>query len=209
MSFTPTATQLQQLRPGDRLKYHGVEWQVTDYSTYDDPQGYQTEEWLLQSAKNAEYYLLREVDPKKSQFVVNWYIAEEINNPHLFQPDSSENIIPSLWQDMQQQFMLYQELRLFNRSYYFESQTQGTYEGDEGETARITWDYWDQAHQWNLAIEAWENSELHVYLTKPVNSEAFSEIKKGTEFSRKKFPLFEVVSAVVVLIVGLLLMIFG
>ncbi len=56
--------QLLQLRPGDRLNYHGVQWQVKDYSTYVDPNGYETTEWLLQSKAGAEYYLLRELDPK-------------------------------------------------------------------------------------------------------------------------------------------------
>lgn len=194
MGSIVTGTQLQQLPPGDRLKYRGTEMEVTDYSTYDDPQGYKTEEWLLES-ETQEYYLLREVDPQHPESLVNWYVAEEIDNPQIFQPDSSENVVPGLWQDMQQQFMLYQELRLLNKNYYFESQTQGTYEGDEGETSRITWDYWDKAHHWNLAIEAWENGELHVYYTKKVNPQAFSEIEKGKALSQPSFPIFQTLSA--------------
>jgi len=206
MSFILAVPQLQQLRPGDRLKYRGTEMEVTDYSTYDDPQGYKTEEWLLES-ETQEYYLLREVDPQNPESVVNWYVAEEIDNPQIFQPDSPENVVPGLWQDMQQQFMLYQELRLLNKNYYFESQTQGTYEGDEGETSRITWDYWDKAHQWNLAIEAWENGELHVYSSKRVYPEAFSDIGKTTR--KPSFPIFQTLGALSLVIIGLLLLIFG
>ncbi len=39
MPTITTQTQLQQLRLGDRVKYHGVQWDVKDYSTYNDPQG--------------------------------------------------------------------------------------------------------------------------------------------------------------------------
>ena len=59
--------QLQQLRSGDRIKYRGVQWQVKNYSTYVDPKGYDTTEWLLRSQAEAEYYLLREFDPKNPE----------------------------------------------------------------------------------------------------------------------------------------------
>ncbi len=73
--------QLQQLRSGDRLTYRSVQWRVESYSTYEDPNGYETSEWLLRSQKGAEYYLLREFDPKNPQGLVHWYLAEEISNP--------------------------------------------------------------------------------------------------------------------------------
>ena len=62
--------QLQQLRPGDRLNYHGVQWQVKNHSTYVDPKGYETTEWLLRSGTGTEYYLLREFDPENPEAVV-------------------------------------------------------------------------------------------------------------------------------------------
>lgn len=179
MSTISTQTQLQQLRPGDRVKYHGVQWDVKDYSTYDDPYGYQTAEWLLRSPKGTEYYLLREVDEviaapavqrrenddsQNPETLVNWYLADEVR-PQIFLPDSRENIVPTLWQDMQGQKEPYLELQLFSKVYYFESKTQGRFEGDEVKTSRITWDYWDKDHHLNLALEAWPNRELHVYST--------------------------------------------
>lgn len=84
MPTIATQTQLQQLRPGDHLKYHGVQWDVKDYSTYDDPQGYETAEWLLRSQTGKEYYLLREVDPQNSESLVNWYLAEKLAYPSIF-----------------------------------------------------------------------------------------------------------------------------
>jgi hypothetical protein len=83
----------------------------------------------------------------------------------------------------------YPQIQLFNRLYQFESTTEGIYESDGGTQQRITWDYWDEAHLWNLALEAWGNGQLIVYSTREVQPESFSEHRKDGEgiprFSRK------------------------
>ncbi len=201
--------QLQQLRSGDRVKYHGVQWQVKNYSTYDDSNGYETTEWLLRSPAGAESYLLREIDPQNPESLVHWYLAEEISNPKIFQPEVFNNLAVRLWHDMQGQQAPYPELQALSRSYYFESQTEGTYDGKEGESSRITWDYWDKAHQWNLAIEAWPNGELHIYSTKVVRPEEFSEIDKGGVVNLSSFPIWEFLGAFCFLVGGILILIFG
>lgn len=172
-----TQSQLEQLRPGDYLTYHGVEWQITDYSTYEDPNGYQTEEWLLNSASNKQYYLMREVDPDHPQTQVHWYIAEEIKQPHIFQPGASRELTHRLWESLYQEQEPYPELEAYGKTYQFESKTKGRYGEEEEE--RITWDYWDKSHQWNLAIEAWADHSLCVYLTKVVQPQEFSRPRKG------------------------------
>lgn len=201
--------QLQQLHSGDRVKYHGVQWQVKNYSTYDDPNGYETTEWLLRSQAGAEYYLMREFDPKNPEGLVHWYLAEEISNPKIFQPEVFNNLAVRLWHDMQGQQTPYPELQALSRSYYYESQTEGTYDGKQGESSRITWDYWDKAHQWNLAIEAWPNGELHIYSTKVVRPEEFSEIEKGGVVNLPSFPIWEFLGACCFLVGGILMLIFG
>jgi hypothetical protein len=202
--------QLQQLRSGDRLKYHGVQWLVKHYSTYEDPNGYETTEWLLRSKVGAEYYLLREFDPGNPEGLVHWYLAEEIRNPRIYEPESSNNLAVRLWHDIQGQKKPYSELRALGRHFYFESQTQGTYEGQEGNTSRITWDYWDEAHQWNLAIEAWQNNERHVYLTKVVKPEEFSDIQKqGIVNFPLSFPIWEFIGACSLVGLGIFMLIFG
>ncbi len=210
-----TQIQLHQLCPGDRLKYHGVQWDVKDFSTYDDPYGYQVAEWLLRSPKGTEYYLLREVDSQNPETLVKsiWYLANEVR-PQIFLPDSGENIVPTLWQDMQGQKEPYLELQLFSKVYYFESKTQGSYQGDEVKTDRITWDYWDKDHHLNLALEAWPNQELHVYSSKVVEPEEFSEIEKGVvqpESSQGSSSSIgcSVLLALSMLGVGILMIIFG
>lgn len=207
----PTAvqTQLEQLQAGDRLAYRGVRWQVRDASTYTDANGYQTAEWLLRSPDNREHYLLREIDPENPETLVHWYLAEEISNPQLFTPDYTENTVNYLWENMQQLQPPYPELRLFRRAYYLESQTEGNYQGEGGTSNRITWDYWDRSHHKNLAIEAWPSGDLHVYLSKVVNPEDFSEIEKGAGKNFRHFRWVEFIAASMILIFGVCLLIFG
>ncbi|HEY9635357.1 MAG TPA: DUF4178 domain-containing protein [Coleofasciculaceae cyanobacterium] len=210
MLSSSNVVQLQQLRPGDRVKYHGSHWRVKNHSTYIDPKGYETTEWLLRSSGGSEYYLLREFDPQNPEGLVHWYLAEEISNPKIFQPNCFDNLAVRMWHDMQGEKTPYPELEALSRHYYFESQTQGTYQGNQEYTSRITWDYWDEAHQWNLAIEAWSNTELHVYSTKVVKPEKFSDIETGKPLNfLSSFPIWEFMGACCFLIVGILMVIFG
>ncbi|OUL35575.1 hypothetical protein BV372_10595 [Nostoc sp. T09] len=209
-----TQTQLQELRPGDRVRYHGVDWHIEDYSTYQDPQGYLTDEWLLSSNGGSEYYLLREFDPNNKPVSVTWYLANSLKNPRLLLPDSQENIVPRLWQNMQSQAEPYPELLLFYKHYYFESQTEGKYHTDGEKQSRITWDYWDQEHQMNLAIEAFSEHELEIYTSKVVHPNEFSHIHKSEERNEKNWMsnisrFLQIVVAAVLLLVGISMMIFG
>jgi hypothetical protein len=169
-----TEETLRQLQPGDVIYYHGVEWRVRDVSHYRGSYGYETEEWLLKSPLNKEYYLLREVDPENPNSEVNWYIAEQLKNPAIYEPGSSRDLLTSLAQDMRARRNPYPELQALNRVYLFESETEGTYDSEDGSERRITWDYWDSTHLWNLALEAWSDSNLSVYSTRKVSPADFS-----------------------------------
>jgi hypothetical protein len=212
VTATIRETLLQQLRPSDRLQYRGVAWDVIDYSTYRDAKSYQTEEWLLQSKQGKEYYLLREVDPDNPDSLVHWYLAEEIYQPKLFVPDFSKSVtMTNLWQDMQRISPNYPALKLFDKTYYFESSTKGEYNGDWETSSRLTWDYWDKKHQQNLAIEAWLNGELHIYLSTVVNPQAFSNIQKRVvqDFSGLQLRSLKILAACILTVVGFLLLVFG
>ncbi|MCF2145162.1 DUF4178 domain-containing protein [Desmonostoc muscorum LEGE 12446] len=214
MATIVTQTLLEELRPGDRLTYHGVDWDIEDYSTYQDSKGYQTDEWLLTSKGGSEYYLLREFDPDNAQYDVTWYLANPVQNCRIFLPDSQENILPRLWQEMQSLANPYPELLLFHKPYYFESQTQGSYEAEEETTSRITWDYWDQDHHINLAIEAFPDGKLDIYSTQIVQPQEFSKIQKNVELKQQSITsliakTIQFIIAFIILFVGLFLMIFG
>ena len=221
-----TETQLRQLREGSRLKYHGVQWEIQDYSTYTDDNGYKTEEWLLRSSSGKEYYLMREIDPQYAETQVHWYLAEELRYPTLVDPQTYRDRLTTIGGDMRSHVSPYPELQLFNRVYTFESQTEGDYESDGKTRHRITWDYWDAAHLWNLALEAWSDGTLVVYSTREVQPSDFTEMQSSNRatlapgqsfssplvsqaFDNRKARSREFVIAWIVTIVGFFLMIFG
>jgi hypothetical protein len=175
-----TGEQLVELRTSDRLTYFGVRWQVQDYSTYTDPKGYEIEEWMIKSTTGKSYYLLREVDPQGATDV-HWYIAEELANPKLFDPETQADVLITVAERMRSRGEPYPVLQLFNRQYRFESQTEGTYESEDAPRERMTWDYWDEAHLWNMALETWSDGKLSIYSTREVQPEDFSELRKESE----------------------------
>lgn len=216
--------QLHSLRSGDRLMYSSIDWYVEDYSSYEDDEGYETEEWLLVSSSGKEYYLLREYDDSEELNdedlnteelpLVTWYISEQLHNVHLYLPNSQENILPRLWQEMQALNTPYPELKLFYKVYHFGSRTEGSY-GSQGRIkSRITWDYWDKDNYTNLAIEAFPNRQLEIYSSKKVKPEEFYNIQKGVgKNSQIKnltgSQIIEIIGALFFLSLGLMLMIFG
>ncbi|NJM75193.1 MAG: DUF4178 domain-containing protein [Acaryochloridaceae cyanobacterium RU_4_10] len=181
MATILTGETLQDLKEGDRITYHGVRWQVCDRSTYKDDKGYTTQEWLLKSTTGKEYYLLQETDPSNSEGSVQWYLAEELQHPTLLNPETQEDVLTRIPERMKLRATPYPALQLFNRSYQFESQTDGTYNADGETRQRITWDYWDKSHLWNLALEGWDNGVLHLYSTREVQPEEFSEYITASE----------------------------
>jgi hypothetical protein len=221
-----TEEHLRQLRQGDRVKYHGVLWRIEDYSTYTDENGYETEEWLLRSQTGKEYYLMRELDPQNAEGLVHWYIAEELGNPSIYEPESSRELTFHLGEDMRSGRDPYPEIRMFNRAYQFESQTQGEYESRGRTRTRITWDYWDPPHLWNLALEAWSDGTLSVYSTREVQPADFTDAKrstglqmvgslaapvlsKGQSFESESSRNGELAFAVILIFIGFCLMISG
>lgn len=179
METPVTEDELRALRAGGRLKYHGVQWRIDDFSTYTDPNGYEMEEWLLKSGSGKEYYLLREVDPNNPEGRVHWYIAEELRSPKIYDPSSNREVSVKLVEEMRSRRTPYPSLQLFNRLYQFESQTEGTYESHGESRSRITWDYWDETHLWNLGLEAWSNNLLVVYSTREVQPADFTNVQHG------------------------------
>lgn len=170
----------------------------------------------VRSPTGKEYYLIREVDPQNPESPVNWYLAEELVSPSIFKPNSTRNLLLKIWVDIRRRKTPYPELHVLNRVYYFESQTEGGYGNNKRKVSRITWDYWDAAHQWNLAIEALLNQELHVYSTKPVRPEKFSNFEKRLIYpedraSSSTFPsrILQFWGAGCLVIMGLLMIIFG
>jgi hypothetical protein len=194
---TLTDRSLSALQPDDAIRYAGIVWQVDEQSTYSDRQGYCTTEWLLTSATRHQYFLLREVavdsesGSGSGSETVTWYLAEELSKVAIVNGES-EQLLPAkaFHQAMVDDQQPYPVLKVANRTYFFESATRGTYRAEEDETEpdrqeRITWDYWDEPHIWNLALEVWPtstelwlNDDLKLYNTREVEPEEFSLVDK-------------------------------
>ncbi|BAY60359.1 filamentous hemagglutinin outer membrane protein [Calothrix brevissima NIES-22] len=196
-------TQLEELHPGERVKYEGVEWRVQAYGTYKDPQGYQTQEWLLSSSDNQKRYLQKEYNPEIPKDPIHWYFSEEVVEAQVLEPGNSNNLIPSVWQDMQDKKTPQHELNALNRTYFFDFQTSGTYSDQDGTLPRITWDYWDKDHKWNLELEAFPNQELHVYSAQEINPETFSILPSSQNV--KTFPIGKVILATSMMVGGMVM----
>ena len=213
--------RLEDLRKGDSFQYNYQQWSITDYATYKDRNGYKTEEWLIESVDSnlsikSKRYLIREVDPQNSNNRINWYIAQEIKQPEIFALDqeaNNGNIVPTLLPKMLRQDTPFPQLSYLGITYDLESQTKGTYKAKMWRDTRVSWDYWDSAHQVNLAFEAWRDSELHIYLSQIVNPNSFSNLEK--KYSSKSiigklnYSLkLEAIFAVLLILWGIWLLIF-
>lgn len=180
-----TPSELQKLREGNRLRYDRVLWQVHSFSTYTDPWGYKTSEWLLRPDRKAEksqqkvakaLYLVREVD-SASPDQVNWYLSEELVNPVVMRPQSDANCVEEIQSMLRSQSEPFPDLKGFYRNYFFESETLGAYRNNGVQSQRRTLDYWDATHQWNLAFEYWiKDDRLLVYSARLVSSDDFSDL---------------------------------
>jgi Domain of unknown function (DUF4178) len=224
------ATQLRQLRAGDRLSYYGVLWQVMDYSTYEEmlddeeEDDDRVEEWLLRSRTGKEYYLLYESEISDTgDRTTTWYIAEQLRLPAIYAPQSGQNLTDSLAQAMLSHQTPYPQLKALNRLYQFESLTEGDYNSAGTTEHRITWDYWDQPQLWNLALEVWSDGRLDVYSTRAVQPADFRNLQTATlaehtNFAKARQPdsnfdlsslISQVLLALLLVGVGLILMLAG
>ncbi|MEI6429585.1 MAG: DUF4178 domain-containing protein [Pseudanabaena sp. ELA607] len=234
-----TQVRLQQLRAGDRVHYKGVTWAVQDFSTYaDQDEAYATMEWLLSSGSQ-EIYLLREVDPEDvaqanaeediipeeatalQKLRIRWYVSTELRLEQVLVEPSGDDLRYSLWNSRKANAASplepYPELMALGELYYFADQTAGIYHGEDGELNRCTWDYWNQDHSLNLALELWANDEVHVYSTTPVSPELFSDVEingvaKATgvaTITQGGQRAWQWITAWSMVIVGVFLMLFG
>jgi hypothetical protein len=182
---TLTDRTLRVLQPDDAIRYAGIAWQVEERSTYSDRQDYYMTEWSIASATRHQYFLLREAEIDSESDQVTWYLAEELGkvaivNVELEQLLWGKKVHEAMVEDQQP----YPVLKVANRTYFFESATRGTYVAEEEDAGsdrqeRITWDYWDEPHTWNLALEAWPNGDLKLYNTRAVQPEEFALIERS------------------------------
>ncbi len=152
----PRATVLDsEPAVGQTLQITGRRWKIAGHSTYANDEGFAVDEWECARADGHETaYLLREHDR-----TIRWFFTRPIPLPAVTLTDGKAlgGVAASLTEPPG-------ALRFRGSTYLHAETTDGTYADEAGQSTRkITWDYWDAAHQRNLAIERWPDGRLDAY----------------------------------------------
>jgi hypothetical protein len=144
-------------RVGQRLRIDGAEWEVTDHSSYWNPEGYRVTEWCCET-EDTEAYLLKEV---KEGAPTRWFFTRKIDGTAVALP--AKQPLPA-WIEQNPTGAPPPELTYQGRAYRHTEIDEGTYEDEPGQrVSKTTWEYWDAADGRNLAVERWEDGRVDVY----------------------------------------------
>jgi hypothetical protein len=156
----PAPSRLDQTDPrvGDTLRFDGLEWEVTDHSSYWNDGGYRVNEWRCETS-DVTAYLLKEQAERGSP---KWLFTREIASEGVTLPDGAPvasvirgNTSPAPPDSLHHE----------GQTYRHQDTTEGTYEDEPGQRVRkTTWDYWDAPHAKNLAVEVWADGRVDCYL---------------------------------------------
>ena len=145
-------------RVGDTLLFDGLEWKITDHSSYWSDEGHRVIEWCCET-ETATAYLLKEVGDREA---TRWLFTREIpaNRVTLAGGQPLGGRTPPGRDAAPPETLTYE-----GQTYRYASTTEGTYEDEPGERVRkTTWDYWDAPRARNLAVERWPDGRLDCYL---------------------------------------------
>ena len=149
----------RQPKVDDVLMYGGTRYEVTDYSTYKNEEGYRVEEWCCETG-GRECYLLKEWTGVHE---FRWFFTVYVSARRVTLPDG-EPPPDWQWEDGKPLIGSPPTLLIDGNPCAYSSSTDGTYEDEPGEKVRkVTWDYWDAAHKHNLAVELWGNGGTDYY----------------------------------------------
>jgi hypothetical protein len=144
-------------RVGQTLRADGMVWEVTDHSSYWNDAGFRVTEWCCET-EDTEAYLLKEV---KEGEAVRWFFTRKI---------SAETVTVAAGEPLPKWFEKNKSatppgtLTREGRAYTYAETDAGTYEDEPGQrVGKTTWEYWDEPHARNLAVEIWEDGRLDCY----------------------------------------------
>jgi hypothetical protein len=151
----PAGLQAADPQVGQTLRFDGVDWEVTDHSSYWDAGGYRVTEWCCESA-DTEAYLLKEV---KEGEPTRWFFTRSIPAAAVTGPGGDAVTKRPSGAETPPATLTYD-----GESYRYAETTDGTYEEEPGQrTGKATWEYWDAAHLRNLAVEVWPDGRIDCY----------------------------------------------
>ncbi|MCM0083028.1 DUF4178 domain-containing protein [Geomonas sp. Red32] len=207
--------QLEQLAVGDSFILSGVQWAVRELNLFQDPSGYRTVEWRVQSSRAGEYYLMVEHDPAHPAGPI-WYLSERLPSPKLIRPDTGGNVFGKLQETFSSHAAPPPALAVNGTTFLFESSSSGTFTSDGETQHRSTWEYWDQTHSRNLALEFWDDGNLLVYQARTIRPESVITLQKGGAkevpdrfFGQSKPGTAEWICALALTIIGLMMFFAG
>lgn len=168
---------LERLAVGDSFAFSGVRWAVRELNLFQDPSGYRTTEWRIESSRRGEYYLMVEHDPSQADPI--WYLSERFAAPKLLAPEQGKNIYYQLKESFSANKIPPPALIANDMTFVFESSSSGQASWEGESLHRTTWEYWDKTHSRNLALEFWQNGDLLVYLARRIQVDRISDLQRG------------------------------
>lgn len=169
--------ELEKLAVGDSIELSGVHWAVRELNLFQDPSGYRTSEWRIDSSRRGEFYLMVEHDPAQAAPV--WYLSERLSSPKILSPETGKNIYRRLQESFSTSTTPPAALTATDTTFYFESSSSGIFTSQGESQHRSTWEYWDKTHSRNLALEFWDDGNLLVYLARVIRPESVQSLRKG------------------------------
>ncbi len=209
------SNHLESLAVGDSFNFSGVQWAVRELNLFQDPSGYRTSEWRIESSRRGEYYLMVEYDPAQSGGPF-WYLSERIPSPKLLNPEEGKDV----YRQLQRSSLINETpppaLMSNGMTFLFESSSSGRTNWEGESQQRTTWEYWDKTHSRNLALEFWGNGDLLVYLARKIALNKIRGVKKGGAknvesgfFGKGKPSVLEWICAIIVTLVGIMMFLTG
>jgi hypothetical protein len=205
----------ETLAVGDSFGFSGVQWAVRELNLFQDPTGYRTSEWRIESSRRGEYYIMLEQDPAQTGGP-NWYLSERLPSPKLLSPEMGKDV----YNQLQESFSLNKTppaaLMVNGITFLFESSSSGQANWDGESLRRTTWEYWDKTHSRNLALESWANGELLVYLARKIAPDKIYDLQRGGAknvvsgfFGKGKPGMLEWICAIIVTLAGIVMFFMG
>jgi hypothetical protein len=144
-------------RVGQSVRIEGVEWEVTDHSSYWNAEGYRVTEWCCET-EDTEAYLLREI---RDGAPTRWFFTRKIDGGGVTLPAGPA--LPA-WIEQNRTAPPPPALSYQGRAYQHTDVDEGTYEDEPGQRERkTTWEYWDAGEAHNLAVERWQDGRADFY----------------------------------------------
>jgi uncharacterized protein DUF4178 len=163
---------------GEVLTVEGGEWTVAGHATYTTDAGDHVDEWECEQGAELAYLLRESREPPA------WFFTRKVGVGSVTVP-SGEGIERAVGREPNAPPPRTAHLR--GGRYVFAEANEGEYEETSGPRQRkTTWDYWDAAREWNLAVERWPDGRLDCYLGRYVPAGRITVRPGGT--LRKGFP---------------------